>query len=478
MDSNVLTREDAEAQSVALRATYAEQVRDGTSYSDLQDILGTAVSEKFNDKNDEDDWIYVVDFDDDSVVFCQNGEKLQAPYSVDGNTVTLGKASTVKAVTTYVPIETKSAEPDKIPAVPKRYWSLREVEQPIIGEMSIRSAADNLTEAVLVGWPSTTGTGYDVTDWMGEYRETINPGAFGKTLKESDYVPLLVDHRGDVLSSWHQDPSRTMDLAEDNKGLRHEARLDIAENTSSRNLVSGIRRGDYSKESFAFRATKEDWNEGYTERGVNELQLFDVSVVKSPANKLTSVGLRSDMLDILGREGAATLWSVRQAVDAYIETREIVIESEPVLEQAMRAIRFVDERMQEQEQYRYCSRARTFRVIDCIEQLRAGKTLSSANESLLKGALESLAQADNAAKTVGSAIAESRTAISTTLGTTEPADTVGNQSTNQGGLDTGKLSDGNPVLPNDGAGTRSIPLSVLTAQRQVELLKLRSHKSK
>jgi hypothetical protein len=184
------------------------------------------------------------------------------------------------------------------------------------------------------------------------------------------------------------------------------------------------------------------------------------------------------MLDILGREGAATLWSVRQAVDAYIETREIVIESEPVLEQAMRAIRFVDERMQEQEQYRYCSRARTFRVIDCIEQLRAGKTLSSANESLLKGALESLAQADNAAKTVGSAIAESRTAISTTLGTTEPADTVGNQSTNQGGLDTGKLSDGNPVLPNDGAGTRSIPLSVLTAQRQVELLKLRSHKSK
>ena len=35
MDSNVLTREEAEAQSVALRAQYADQTREGQSYSDL-----------------------------------------------------------------------------------------------------------------------------------------------------------------------------------------------------------------------------------------------------------------------------------------------------------------------------------------------------------------------------------------------------------------------------------------------------------
>jgi len=476
MDSNVLTREDAEAQSVALRAQYEDQTREGQSYSDLQDMLSTAVSDKFSKKGD-DDWIYVCDFGDDWVVFCQNGEKQQAPYSSDGTTVTLGKASLVKEVTTYVPIETKSADADKIPAVPKRFWSLREIEQPVIGDLSVRSVdGESPTEAVLVGWPSTTNIGYDVTDWLGEYRETIKPGAFGKTLKESDYVPLLVDHRGDVLSSWHQDSNRTMDLAEDNKGLRHEARLDIVENTSSRNLVSGVRRGDYSKESFAFRATKEDWNVDYSERDVNELQLFDVSVVKSPANKSTSVGLRSDMRDILGREGIGVITNTRDLFTSYMETRAIEETSYSILEEAMRAIRFVDERMLNSGQYMYSSRARTFIVVDLIESIRAGKTLSSANETLLKSALESLSQADNAHKTVGAAMSEGERAISTVLGSTDPNEKDSNgQAANNGGLDTGKLNDGNPVLPSDGAGVRAAT-RIRIAQAQLEIIKARGKK--
>jgi HK97 family phage prohead protease len=480
MESNVMTREDAEAQSVALRARYADQTRDGTSYSDLQDMLNTACSEKFLDSKDDDDYLYVCDFDDDSAVFSHNGEKQQAPYSVDGNTVTLGKASLVKAVTSYVPIETKSAEPepDLIPAVPKKHWSLREIEQPVIGEMSIRMAeGDTPAEAVLVGWPSTTGVGYEVTDWLGEYRETINAGAFGKTLKESDYVPLLVDHRGDVLASWHQDSNRTMDLAEDHKGLRHEARLDIGGNSSSRNLVSGVGRGDYSKESFAFRATKEDWNVDYTERGVNELQLFDVSVVKSPANKTTSVGLRSDMKDILGREGVGLITNTRDLFTVYLQDRSIVEPTFTAWEDTMRAIRAVDERMLNSGQYMYSSRARTFVVVDLIQQIRAGKTLSSANESLLKSALESLSQSDNDLKTLDASHSEAERAISTVLNTTDPNDTnnSGGKASNTSGMDAGKLNDGNPVNPSDGAGTRAAT-RIRIAQAQLDLMKARSKK--
>ena len=477
MDSNVLTREEAEAQSVALRAQYADQTREGQSYSDLQDMLSTSVSEKFSKKGD-DDWIYVCDFGDDWVVFCQNGEKQQAPYTADGNTVTLGKASLVKEVTTYVPIETKSAEPepDLIPAVPKKHWSQREIEQPIVGKMSVRSSeGDNPAEAVLIGYPSTTGFGYDVTDWLGEYRETIHGGAFIKTLKESEYVPLLVDHRGDVLASYHNDGSGTMMLGEDQIGLHHEARLDIQDNTSARNLVSGVRRQDYTKESFSFRATKEDWDENYTERGVNELQLFDVSVVKSPANKMTSVGLRSDMYDILGREGVGIITSARGAFEGYIETREFDATAEPVWEEAMRAIKFVDERMLNSGQYMYSSRARTFVVVDLIESIRQGKTLSTANESLLKSALESLSQADNAHKTVGAAMSEGERAISSVLGVTDSAsneDATKGKAANNSGLDSGKLNDGNPVMPNDGAGTRSISI----AQAELDLIKIRSRK--
>jgi HK97 family phage prohead protease len=375
------------------------------------------------------------------------------------------------------PTETRST----VPAVPKRHWSLREYEPPIVAELQVRGGTegDTMKECGLIGWPSTTGDGYDVTDWLGEYRETINSGAFGKTLKESDYIPALFDHRGDVLAAWHPGDNRTMDLAEDRKGLRSEMVLDVVDNAASRTVASGVRRGDLSKMSFAFRATKEDWNEDYTERMVGELQLFDVSIVKSPANKMTSVGLRSDICDMLGREGTATLWSARMAFESYVELRTLDPAAEPMLEQAMRALRYVDERMLGNEQYRFAGRARTFVVVDLIEQVRQGKSLSSAKEAMLQSALDALAQADNALATVDSAIDEGQRAISQALGVEnpDPDDDNPNKVANNAGLDAGSLNDGHPVLPNDGAGVRSVPPSVIKARHEIELLKLRSRKS-
>jgi hypothetical protein len=226
--------------------------------------------------------------------------------------------------------------------------------------------------------------------------------------------------------------------------------------------------------SFAFRATKDEWNKDYTERGVNELQMFDASVVKSPANKTTSVGLRSDALDILGREGIATFRSAQLVYGQFIEVRSLGDSDEPILEDAILALKFMDERMCSQPQFMYSSRARTFAVVQCIEQLRQGKTLSSANEQLLKDALNSLAQSDNGLKQATAASQEGQMAIRTVLGETEPSDKAGAHVSNDGGIDTGKLNDGNPVLPNDGAGVRSVPASVKVAKAQVELLKLRS----
>jgi hypothetical protein len=141
----------------------------------------------------------------------------------------------------------------------------------------------------------------------------------------------------------------------------------------------------------------------------------------------------------------------------------------------MRAIKFVDERMLNSGQYMYSSRARTFVVVDLIESIRQGKTLSTANESLLKSALESLSQADNAHKTVGAAMSEGERAISSVLGVTDSAsneDATKGKAANNSGLDSGKLNDGNPVMPNDGAGTRSISI----AQAELDLIKIRSRK--
>lgn len=433
--------------------------------SDLSNLLSGAVCDEFSKKG------YVCDFNEDTVIYCVNGDCFQASYTVDGGKVDFGKQTEVERVTSYV--EKKSAEMT-IPAVPKKHWSQREIDPPAVADFQVR-ADEGATEATLVGWASTTGDAYPVLDWMGEYDETIMPGAFGKTLKESDYIPYLVDHKGDVLASWHQDSGRTMDMAEDGRGLRTEAHLDIIENTSSRNLVSGVKRGDYSKMSFAFRATKEDWNEAYTKRSVLECQVFDASVVKSPANKLTAVGLRSDVLDIIGREGVTTFRTAQLVYGQFIEVRSLAEGDEPVFEDAIRALKFMDERMTAQSQYMYCSRARTFAVVNCIEQLRQGKTISSANEQLLKDALDALGQGANGLKTAATGNAEAATAIRATLGDSDPQES-GTKASNNGGLDTGKLNDGNPVLPNDGAGVRSIPLAVRLAKAQAEVLRLRSIK--
>ena len=372
-------------------------------------------------------------------------------------------------------VETKEAT---VPAVAKRQFNLREYEVPHLAYMEVRSAEVGDSVSVgLRGYPSTCGDGYDVSDWLGEYRETIAHSAFGKTLSESKYIPLLLDHRGDVMAAYHTEQNHTMDLAEDGRGLLMDASLDTVENATSRTVASGVRRGDLSKMSFAFQGVKDTWNADFTERTVEEARVFDVSVVKSPANAMTSVGLRADMIDWLGREGVATLVSTREAFDDLIQEQSFEA-FEPWAEKSILVFRSIDEYLT--RAYPYAGRARTIRLMDIMTEVRSGKQISSANEHMLRSSLEALSQADNALKQVAGASAEAQMAINTVLGDTV-AMQGGEKVANDGGLDTGKLNDGNPVLPNDGGGPRSnikIPESVRKAQRELELMRLRNQKGR
>ena len=361
---------------------------------------------------------------------------------------------------------------ESVPAVAVRRSSWKEYEVPVIAGLSVREASEGGTDIVLSGYPTTFNDPYEVSDFLGEYRETIKPGSFSKTLNETNYIPLLQDHRGDVLASFHKG-EKTMDLADDGKGVRMIAGVDVVDNSNSRNMVSAIRRGDLSKMSFAFQGVKESWNEDFTERSVEELRCFDVSVVKSPANQMTSVMIRSAAQEILGREGVALFWATQQAFTEYVNTRSLGEQAEPLFEQGVKALFLLDEELHARNIY--SGRGRVFVVADLMTQLRVGKTISSQNETMLKSALEALAQADEAHKKVAAAMASGRSAITGVLGIdNNNSDTVNDKASNNAGMDTGGSNDGNVVLPNDGAGVRSVPASVLRAQREVELLKLRN----
>lgn len=130
-------------------------------------------------------------------------------------------------------------------------------------------------------------------DIAGMFREVIRPGAFTRAIRESD-VPFLIEHADLPLA---RNTSGTLGLSEDRIGLRIETELDMSDPDVMR-VVPKMRRGDLSKMSFAFRATRQEWIEPESEDGtplriLHEVELLDVSVVTMPAYDGTDIALRS-----------------------------------------------------------------------------------------------------------------------------------------------------------------------------------------
>ena len=128
------------------------------------------------------------------------------------------------------------------------------------------------------------------TDIAGMFVEVIAPGAFREAIGRDDVV-FLVNHDGLPLARTR---SKTLKLTEDSRGLHMETVLD-ADDPDVRGIVGKMKRGDLDKMSFAFRATKQEWDDT-TEpptRTIREVELYDVSIVTSPAYDGTSIALRS-----------------------------------------------------------------------------------------------------------------------------------------------------------------------------------------
>ncbi len=161
----------------------------------------------------------------------------------------------------------------------------REDRKFTVEPVELRDDTDGLT---FEGVASSVDNPYTVHDMFGEFEETIERGAFDKTLAERDDVRLLVNHDGIPLA---RTKSKTLTLST-NPHLRAVATLD-ADNPTVREVRSAMRRGDLDQMSIGFRVTRQEWNGDYTERTIREVKLFDVSVVTYPANPATSASLRS-----------------------------------------------------------------------------------------------------------------------------------------------------------------------------------------
>lgn len=139
----------------------------------------------------------------------------------------------------------------------------------------------------LTGYASTFNQPYD----MGWYQETVDPGAFKRTLGQQPDVRLLINHDGLPLA---RTTSGTLTLDTDSRGLRVSANLDPTDPDVAA-LVPKMRRGDLNQMSFGFRTNEDAWSQDMTQRTLRALDLNngDVSVVTYPANPNASASVRA-----------------------------------------------------------------------------------------------------------------------------------------------------------------------------------------
>jgi hypothetical protein len=123
---------------------------------------------------------------------------------------------------------------------------------------------------------------------MWGFREKVAKGAFAESIKRKDDVRMLFNHNPDYIIA--RTTNGTLSLREDDKGLYFEG---IPADTQwEKDLITKIKRGDISQNSFGFMIDEEQWEQKEKIRTLMRVTLFDVSPVTYPAYKDTEVHIR------------------------------------------------------------------------------------------------------------------------------------------------------------------------------------------
>ena len=146
----------------------------------------------------------------------------------------------------------------------------------------------------LLGYAAKFGTEARIGDFV----ETIRPGAFTNTLKTSGDILALVDHdRTKVLARTR---SGNLRLAEDAHGLQFE--LSIPDTQAGRDVLALAERGDLGGMSFGFVVPKDGERWQGKKRELLAVDLREISVVSAwPAYPETSVQARARTTPELNR---------------------------------------------------------------------------------------------------------------------------------------------------------------------------------
>jgi len=304
------------------------------TFNDRRQLVESAISDSLPKKKKGEAIYgpYVTDMTEQWAVYEYEGDLWQVTYTIaDDDGVTLGDPEKVRRVTTYEAnqraVENSTEDMEECPTCEgsgkvkggstecpdcdgsgeiakdsrsgqralerrrQRAESLRNGKSLEHRQFSVRECefrgVDEDGMMHFEGYASLTNVPYSV----GGFTETIERGAFRRTLKENPDVVFRVEHEGLPLARTERPDSQipgTLMLEETERGLKVDAKFDT-EDPDAQRLKLKMERGLVDEMSFAFRCTDDAWNEDWTDRKVRSVTLHggDVSAVTFGASPST-----------------------------------------------------------------------------------------------------------------------------------------------------------------------------------------------
>jgi len=123
------------------------------------------------------------------------------------------------------------------------------------------------------------------------FTEIVKPGAFKRSLQSRNRMMLLWNH--DTSNPLASTRNGSLQLVEDERGLKVTATL--PETTLGRDLAVLVKTGVIDAMSFGFSVRKDSWSADGNTRYLEDVSLYEVSLVSTPAYEQTSgtVSVRS-----------------------------------------------------------------------------------------------------------------------------------------------------------------------------------------
>ncbi len=120
--------------------------------------------------------------------------------------------------------------------------------------------------------------------------ETVEPGAWTRSLKSRNEIKAFVNHNTDLVLGSNR--AGTLSLSDDERGLGTQ--IALPETTYGRDLSVSVGRGDVSGMSVGMSVVRDEWSNDGMKRRVIEAQLHEVSVVTGfQAFRSTTAAVRS-----------------------------------------------------------------------------------------------------------------------------------------------------------------------------------------